>query len=176
MVDNSPGPGRTLAAGALSTRDVVGMALASSGSTQSVAVSLAAILATVAYAAKFQWLWAIFEYLLILGFWKNVMIVAVLGGTLASLQAAIVSSARISFAMGRDRGIPSWFGRVAERRRGGVGTRPGRPRRDLVVSSRLVSSRAGKAAFYSDPSVSHGDTVEAELAAASGPTAGPEAD
>src|SRR3984885_2099431 len=41
------------------------------------------------------------------GFWKNVMIVAVLGGTLASLQAAIVSSARISFAMGRGRGIPS---------------------------------------------------------------------
>jgi hypothetical protein len=55
MVDNSPGPGRTLAAGALSTRDVVVMALASSGPTQSVAVSLAAILATVAYAAKFQW-------------------------------------------------------------------------------------------------------------------------
>ncbi len=41
------------------------------------------------------------------GFWKNVMIVAVLGGTLASLQAAIVSSGRISFAMGRDRVFPS---------------------------------------------------------------------
>ena len=51
------------------------------------------------------------------GFWKNVMIVAVLGGTLASLQAAIVSSARISFAMGRDRVIPSWFGQVSERYR-----------------------------------------------------------
>ena len=34
------------------------------------------------------------------------MIVAVLGGTLASLQAAIVSSGRISFAMGRDRVFP----------------------------------------------------------------------
>lgn len=49
------------------------------------------------------------------GFWKNVMIVAVLGGTLASLQAAIVSAARISFAMGRDRVIPGWFGQVSAR-------------------------------------------------------------
>lgn len=39
-----------LKAGALKTRDVVIVALASSGPTQSVAVSLAAILATVAYA------------------------------------------------------------------------------------------------------------------------------
>ncbi|MGH3398960.1 MAG: APC family permease, partial [Streptosporangiaceae bacterium] len=47
------------------------------------------------------------------GFWKQVMIVAVLGGTLASLQAAIVSSSRISFAMGRDRVFPRWFGVVS---------------------------------------------------------------
>jgi amino acid transporter len=46
------------------------------------------------------------------GFWKQVMIVAVLGGTLASLQAAIVCSSRISFAMGRDRVFPRWFGVV----------------------------------------------------------------
>ncbi len=46
------------------------------------------------------------------GFWKNVMIVAVLGGTLASLQAAIVSSGRISFAMGRDRVFPKFFDNV----------------------------------------------------------------
>jgi len=46
------------------------------------------------------------------GFWKNVMIVAVLGGTLASLLAAIVSAGRISFAMGRDRVFPGWFGGV----------------------------------------------------------------
>jgi amino acid transporter len=46
------------------------------------------------------------------GGWKNVMIVAVLGGTLASLQAAIVSAGRISFAMGRDRTFPRWFGTV----------------------------------------------------------------
>jgi amino acid transporter len=46
-------------------------------------------------------------------FWKQVMIVAVLGGTLASLQAAIVSSSRISFAMGRDRVFPRWFGAVS---------------------------------------------------------------
>jgi amino acid transporter len=51
------------------------------------------------------------------GFWKQVMIVAVLGGTLASLQAAIVSSSRISFAMGRDRVFPRWFGVVSERHR-----------------------------------------------------------
>ncbi len=49
------------------------------------------------------------------GFWKNVMIVAVLGGTLASLQAAIVSSARISFAMGRDRVFPKFFDNVHPR-------------------------------------------------------------
>ncbi len=50
-------------------------------------------------------------------FWKQLMIVAVLGGTLASLQAAIVSSSRISFAMGRDRVFPRWFGAVSEKRR-----------------------------------------------------------
>ena len=50
-------------------------------------------------------------------FWENVMIVAVLGGTLASLQAAIVSSSRISFAMGRDRVFPRWFGAVSEKHR-----------------------------------------------------------
>ena len=37
------------------------------------------------------------------------MIVAVLGGTLASLLAAIVSAGRISYAMGRDRTFPRWF-------------------------------------------------------------------
>jgi len=47
-------------------------------------------------------------------FWKQLMIVAVLGGTLASLQAAIVSSSRIGFAMGRDRVFPRWFGRVSD--------------------------------------------------------------
>ena len=51
------------------------------------------------------------------GFWKQVMIVAVLGGTLASLQAAIVSSSRISFAMGRDRVFPRWLGVVDEKHR-----------------------------------------------------------
>jgi amino acid transporter len=45
--------------------------------------------------------------------WKQVMIVAVLGGTLASLQAAIISAGRISFAMGRDRTFPRWFGTVS---------------------------------------------------------------
>ncbi|HYK33338.1 MAG TPA: APC family permease [Streptosporangiaceae bacterium] len=49
------------------------------------------------------------------GFWSNVMIVAVLGGTLASLQAAIVSASRIGFAMGRDRVFPAWFGRTHAR-------------------------------------------------------------
>jgi amino acid transporter len=48
-------------------------------------------------------------------FWENVMIVAVLGGTLASLQAAIVSSGRISFAMGRDRVFPKFFDNVHPR-------------------------------------------------------------
>ncbi len=38
--------------------------------------------------------------------WAKVMVIAVLGGTLASLQAAIVSSSRIGFSMGRERVIP----------------------------------------------------------------------
>lgn len=50
-------------------------------------------------------------------FWRQLMIVAVLGGTLASLQAAIVSSSRISFAMGRDGVFPRWFGVVSKRYR-----------------------------------------------------------
>jgi amino acid transporter len=45
-------------------------------------------------------------------FWGKLMIIAVLGGTLASLLAAIVSASRIAFAMGRDRVLPSWLGRV----------------------------------------------------------------
>jgi amino acid transporter len=49
------------------------------------------------------------------GFWANVMIVAVLGGTLASLQAAIVSASRIGYAMGRDRVFPAWFGTIHPR-------------------------------------------------------------
>jgi amino acid transporter len=51
------------------------------------------------------------------GLWKQLMILAVLGGTLASLQAAIVSSSRISFAMGRDRVFPTWFGAISARYR-----------------------------------------------------------
>ena len=47
------------------------------------------------------------------GFWANVMIVAVLGGTLASLLAAIVSASRIGFAMGRDRVVPTWLATVS---------------------------------------------------------------
>ena len=50
-------------------------------------------------------------------FWKQVMIVAVLGGTLASLLAAIVSASRISFAMGRDRVFPRWFGGISAKYR-----------------------------------------------------------
>ena len=45
----------------------------------------------------------------------GLLIVAVLGGTLASLQAAIVSSGRISFAMGRDRVFPKFFDSVHPR-------------------------------------------------------------
>lgn len=41
------------------------------------------------------------------------MIVAVLGGTLASLLAAIVSASRIGFAMGRDRVVPSWLSQIS---------------------------------------------------------------
>lgn len=49
--------------------------------------------------------------------WQQIMIVAVLGGTLASLQAAIISAGRVSFAMGRDRTFPRWFAGVNARYR-----------------------------------------------------------
>ncbi|MHB1615503.1 MAG: APC family permease [Actinomycetes bacterium] len=49
------------------------------------------------------------------GFWAKVMIIVVLGGTLASLQAAILSSSRIGFAMGRERVLPSWLARTHQR-------------------------------------------------------------
>jgi amino acid transporter len=191
------------------------------------------------------------------GFWSDVMIVAVLGGTLASLQAAIVSAGRISYAMGRDRVFPHWFGQVSAQYRtpmhatilvgllnvvflwgstlvgsignalsdvvstlglmaamfylltaataiwcyrrsigssagnfilGGVLPGIGAAFMAFVIIYELatdalngvelgfgfgfaafglvlsfVSSRVGKARFYSDPTVSHGDTVEAEL-------------
>ena len=54
------------------------------------------------------------------GFWKQLMIVAVLGGTLASLQAAIVSSSRISFAIGSSPAGSAPSARSTGRR----GTRP----------------------------------------------------
>jgi amino acid transporter len=47
----------------------------------------------------------------------QVMIVAVLGGTLASLLAAIVSASRISFAMARDHVLPGWLATVSARSR-----------------------------------------------------------
>jgi amino acid transporter len=193
------------------------------------------------------------------GFWADVMIVAVLGGTLASLQAAIVSAGRISFAMGRDRVFPRWFGQVSAHYRtpmnatvlvgllnvvflwgstlvGSIGTALGDIvstlgliaamfylltagtaiwcyRRSIMSSVAdfflggvmpgigaafmafviiyelatnalngveigfgfgfaafglvlsFISSRVGKARFYSDPTVSHGDSIESELAA-----------
>jgi hypothetical protein len=186
-----PAPGQPggLRAGALRAGDVVVLSLASSGPTQSIAVTLAALLATIGYASFLPLLicfipmlgigvlLAIFLYsgwdtaayvgeeakgkkagpaavtsvillffiytIVILafqgvapnhvlqnnaanilayvghaiggGFWKQVMIVAVLGGTLASLQAAIVSSSRSSFAMGRDRVFPRWLSVVNEK-------------------------------------------------------------
>jgi amino acid transporter len=110
------------------------------------------------------------------------MIVAVLGGTLASLQAAIVSSSRISFAMGRDRVFPHWFGVISEKHRtpwnatillgllnvvflwastliGPIGQALG----DIVDTLGLMAA-TGKSSFYTDPTHSHGDLVEQELA------------
>ena len=49
--------------------------------------------------------------------WDLVMALAVLTGTLASLQAAVVSAARVGFAMSRDRVMPGFFLRV---RKGGA--------------------------------------------------------
>src|SRR5215813_6464940 len=49
--DRPPGPRPGLRANALKARDVVVMSLASSGPTQSIAVTLAALLATVGYAS-----------------------------------------------------------------------------------------------------------------------------
>ncbi len=44
--------------------------------------------------------------------WDSVMALVVLTGTLASLQAAVVSAARVGLAMSRDRVMPRYFHRV----------------------------------------------------------------
>lgn len=44
--------------------------------------------------------------------WDAVMALVVLAGTLASLQAAVVSAARVGFAMARDRVMPAFFCKV----------------------------------------------------------------
>jgi len=44
--------------------------------------------------------------------WDSVMSLVVLTGTLASLQAAVVSAARVGFAMSRDHVMPGFFRRV----------------------------------------------------------------
>lgn len=44
--------------------------------------------------------------------WGSVMALVVLTGTLASLQAAVVSAARVGFAMSRDQVMPGFFQRV----------------------------------------------------------------
>jgi amino acid transporter len=44
--------------------------------------------------------------------WDSVMALVVLAGTLASLQAAVVSAARVGFAMARDRVMPGYFKQV----------------------------------------------------------------
>ncbi|MEJ2368380.1 MAG: amino acid permease [Acidobacteriota bacterium] len=47
-------------------------------------------------------------------------IIILVGGllsTISALNATIYSSSRVSFAMGRDRNLPSWFGRVHNRRK-----------------------------------------------------------
>ena len=49
--------------------------------------------------------------------WNLVMALVVLTGTLASLQAAVVSAARMGFAMSRDRVMPEFFRRL---RKGGT--------------------------------------------------------
>jgi amino acid transporter/nucleotide-binding universal stress UspA family protein len=49
------------------------------------------------------------------GFFKGGGIVILIGGllsTMSALNATIYSSSRVSFAMGRDRNLPTWFGRV----------------------------------------------------------------
>jgi amino acid transporter len=44
--------------------------------------------------------------------WDSLMALVVLTGTLASLQSAVVSAARVGFAMSRDRVMPAYFQRV----------------------------------------------------------------
>jgi amino acid transporter len=44
--------------------------------------------------------------------WNMVMALVVLAGTLATLQAAVISAARMGLAMSRDRVMPAFFGRL----------------------------------------------------------------
>jgi amino acid transporter len=45
--------------------------------------------------------------------WDSVMALVVLAGTLATLQAAVVSAARVGLAMSRDRVMPTFFQRLS---------------------------------------------------------------
>jgi len=49
------------------------------------------------------------------GPWGSIMSLAVLTGTLATLQAAVVSAARVGFAMSRDSVMPRFFQRLSSR-------------------------------------------------------------
>ena len=132
------------------------------------------------------------------GFWKNVMIVAVLGATMASLQATLISTIGQALSdMLSTAGTAVWYYRrqvsssAANSLLGGVLPGLGAAFMAFVVIYSLatgslngieefrglglallglvlsfISSRVGRARFYCDPSVSHGDTVEAELAEA----------
>jgi hypothetical protein len=89
---------------------------------------------------------------------------------LASLQAAIVSSAANFFLGGVLPAVGAAFMAfvviysVVTGSLNGVEEVWGLGLALLGLALSFISSRTGKASFYSDPSVSHGDTVEAELA------------
>ena len=58
---------------------------------------------------------AVISATLLPGPWSAIMSLVVLTGTLATLQAAVISAARVSFAMSRDRVMPAIFLRVDRR-------------------------------------------------------------
>jgi hypothetical protein len=170
---NEPARPRRLRAGALQAGNAGVMALASSGPTQSIAVTLAALLAIV-----FLWastltgpigtalgdivdtlgLMAAIFYLLTAGtavwYYRRVITRSassfVLGGVLPGLGAAFMAFVIIySLATGSLNGVEIGFGF-------------GLALAGLVLS--LVAQRTGHSPFWTDPATSHGDLAADELA------------
>jgi len=171
-----------LKANALKAGDVVVLSLASSGPTQSIAVTLAALLATIGYASFLPLLICFIPMLGIaigcqrLNAWRPSA-----GATYSSVGRAlnphagffagsIMANAGNFFLGGILPGLGAAFMAfviiysLATDSLNGVEIAFGFGFAVFGLVLSVIAQRVGKSSFYSDPRSSHGDTVEAELA------------